>query len=109
MPVHEDGDWHEVPITHIVPIRTKPKRAHYLSFHLVRDGINGTPIVFPIVARGEDRVRIFLHAHNTREEVTILVNSICSWAEEMMEIEASGDKNKLPTAARLAYDLVQKN
>lgn len=109
MPVHEDEDWHEVPITHIVPIWTKPKHANYLSFHLVRDGINGTPIVFPVVARGEDRVRIFLHAHNTHEEVITLVNSICSWAKEMMEIEASGDKNRLPTAARLAYDLLQKN
>ncbi|KAI4159930.1 MAG: hypothetical protein LQ342_006146 [Letrouitia transgressa] len=106
MPIHEDEDWHEVPITHIVPIWTKPKHANYLSFHLVRDGINGTPIVFPVVARGEDRVRIFLHAHNTHDEVITLVNSICSWAMEMMEIEASGDKNRLPTAARLAYDLL---
>ncbi|KAL8721905.1 MAG: hypothetical protein Q9225_001501 [Loekoesia sp. 1 TL-2023] len=109
MPVHEDGDWHEVPITHIVPIWTKPKHANYLSFHLVRDGINGTPIVFPVVAKGEDRVRIFLHAHNTHEEVITLVDSICSWAKEMMEIEASGDKNRLPTAACLVYDLLQKN
>ncbi|KAL8700932.1 MAG: hypothetical protein Q9224_000734 [Gallowayella concinna] len=107
MPVHEDGDWHEVPITHIVPIWCKPKHAYYLSFHLVRDGINGTPIVFPVVARGEDRVRIFLHAHNTYDEVKFLVKSICAWAEEMMEIEASGDKNRLPTAARLAYDLLE--
>ncbi|KAL8889813.1 MAG: hypothetical protein Q9215_002955 [Flavoplaca cf. flavocitrina] len=108
MPVHEDGDWHEVPITHIVPIWCKPKHAYYLSFHLVRDGINGTPIVFPVVARGEDRVRIFLHAHNTHEEVETLIKSICSWAEEMLEIEASGDKNRLPSAARLAYDLMEE-
>lgn len=110
MPLYEDEDWHEVPITHIVPIwTTKPKHAYYLSFHLVRDGINGTPIVFPVVARGEDRVRILMHAHNTREEAMTLVHSICSWAEEMMEIEASGDKNRLPSAARLAYDLMPKN
>ncbi|KAL8927713.1 MAG: hypothetical protein Q9208_002128 [Pyrenodesmia sp. 3 TL-2023] len=109
MPMHEDGDWHEVPITHIVPIWTKPKHAYYLSFHLVRDGINGTAIAFPVVARGEERVRILLHAQNTREEVMTLVRSICSWAEEMLEIEASGDKNRLPSAARLAYDLLPKN
>ena len=72
------------------------------------DGINGTPIVFPVVARGEDRVRLIMHAGNTDEEVHKLVNSICAWAEEMMEIEASDDKNRLPTAARKAYDLMKK-
>ncbi|KAF2878488.1 pyridoxal phosphate-dependent transferase [Massariosphaeria phaeospora] len=108
IPIHEDEDWHEREITHIVPIWTKPKHAHYLSFHLVRDGINGTPIVFPIVAKGEDRVRLIMHAHNTEDDAKALVNSICSWAEEMMEIEASGDKNKVPSAARLAFDLVKK-
>jgi 8-amino-7-oxononanoate synthase len=106
MPVHEDGAWHEIPITHIVPIWTKPKYAHYLSFHLVRDGINGTPIVFPVVAKGEDRVRIFMHAHNTEEDVKKLVNSIMEWAEEMLEIEASGDKNRVPSAAKPAFDLI---
>ncbi|PIA98366.1 8-amino-7-oxononanoate synthase [Cercospora beticola] len=110
MPVHEDEEWKDgAPITHIVPIWCKPKHAHYLSFHLVRDGINGTPIVFPVVARGEDRVRIFLHAHNTKEEVQKLVDSICTWAEEMMEIEASGNKNRLPAAAQLAHDLLKEN
>ncbi|KAL8952151.1 MAG: hypothetical protein Q9222_001928 [Ikaeria aurantiellina] len=110
MPLHDDGDWREGPVTHIVPIWTpKPKHAYYLSFHLVRDGINGTPIVFPIVARGEDRVRLMMHGHNTYEDVHTLVGSICSWAEEMMEIEASGDKNRLPSAARLAYDLISKD
>lgn len=91
-----------------MPIWTKPKHAHYLSFHLVRDGINGTPIVFPVVAKGEDRVRIFMHAHNTEEDVRHLVKSITDWADEMMEIERSGDKNKLPSAARLAFDLIGK-
>lgn len=110
MPIHdEDQAWHDEPITHIVPIFCKPKQAYYLSFHLVRDGINGTPIVFPVVARGEDRVRIFLHAHNTKEEVLKLVESICTWAEEMIEIESSGDKNALPEAARLAHDLLEVN
>jgi 8-amino-7-oxononanoate synthase len=109
LPVHEDGEWHEVPITHIVPIWTRSKHAHYLSFHLVRDGINGTPIVFPIVGKGEDRVRFCMHAHNTEEDVKTLVNSICSWAEEMMEIEASGDKNRLPSAAQLAHDLLKQD
>ncbi|RYP27320.1 hypothetical protein DL767_007744 [Monosporascus sp. MG133] len=109
MPTHEDEDWHDQPfITHIVPIWTKSKYAHYLSFHLVSDGINGTPIVFPIVPKGEDRVRLIMHSYNTEEEVKTLANSICSWAQEMLEIEASGDKNRLPKAAQRAFDLMKK-
>ena len=87
---------------------TRPKHAYYLSFHLVSDGINGTPIVFPIVARGEDRVRIIMHAGNTEEEVLKLVSSILTWAQEMLDIEASDDKNRLPTAARRAYNLMKQ-
>ncbi|RYP58872.1 hypothetical protein DL769_008766 [Monosporascus sp. CRB-8-3] len=110
IPVHEDGDWHEVPITHIVPLWTpRPKHALYLSFHLTRDGINGCHIIFPIVGKGEDRVRLVMHAHNTEEDVRRLVSSICSWAQEMLEIEASGDRNRLPSAARIAYDLLEKD
>lgn len=109
IPIHEEEDWHEEPfITHICPIWTRAKHAYYLSFHLVSDGINGTPIVFPIVGRGEDRVRLIMHADNTEEEVKKLVGSICAWAEEMMEIEASSDKNKMPAAAQRAHDLMKK-
>lgn len=110
MPVHEDGAWHEVPITHIVPLWTRrPKYALYLAFHLTRDGFNGCNIVFPIVPKGEERVRLFLHAHNTKDEVKGLINSITTWIQEMLDIEASGDKNKLPSAARLAFDLLEKD
>lgn len=110
MPVREDEDWHAEPfITHIVPLWTKPKHAYYLSFHLVSAGINGTPIVFPVVAKGEDRVRLIMHSFNTEEDVKALVDAVCSWAAEMMEIESSGDKNKLPVAARRAYDQMKAN
>lgn len=110
MPVHEDGDWHHVPITHIVPLWVGQQRyALYLAFHLTRDGLNGCHIVFPIVGKGEDRVRLIMHAHNTEDDVRRLVGSICTWAEEMMEIEASADKKRIPSAARLAYDLIEQD
>lgn len=110
MPVHEDGAWHETPVTHIVPLWTRrPRHALYLSFHLTQDGFNGCGIVFPIVGKGEDRVRLFLHAHNTKDDVVRLVRSITTWIQEMLDIEASGDKATLPTAARLAFDLIEKD
>ncbi|KAI1860718.1 uncharacterized protein JN550_011319 [Neoarthrinium moseri] len=110
IPIHEDGSWHETPITHIVPLWTRrQKHALYLSFHLTRDGINGCYIVFPIVGKGEDRVRLLLHAHNTKDDVRKLIDSITTWTQEMLEIEASGDKNRLPSAARLAFDLIKRD
>ena len=110
MPVHEDGAWHETPITQIVPLWTRrPKHALYLAFHLTRDGFNGCYIVFPIVAKGEDRVRLFLHAHNTKDDVRNLIDSMVAWIQEMLDIEASGDKNKLPAAARLAFDIIKRD
>lgn len=60
------------------------------------------------MARGEDRVRLIMHAGNTEDEVKKLIGSILTWAEEMMEIEASGDKNKMPKAAKKAYDLMKE-
>lgn len=109
MPVHDDGDWRHAPVTHIVPLWTGQQRyAMYLAFHLTRDGFNGCHIVFPIVGKGEDRVRLILHAHNTEEDVRRLVGSICAWAQEMMDIESGGDRRRLPSAARLAYDLLER-
>jgi 8-amino-7-oxononanoate synthase len=110
MPMHEDGAWHETPITHILPLWTRrPKHALYLAFHLTKDGFNGCYIMFPIVGKGEDRVRLLLHAYNTKDDVKRLIGSITTWTQEMMDIEASGDKNKLPTAARLAFDLINRD
>ncbi|KAI9170608.1 PLP-dependent aminotransferase [Paramyrothecium foliicola] len=110
MPLYEDdGCWHETPATQIVPLWTpRQKHSFYLSFHLTRDGFNGSYIVFPVVGKGEDRVRLILHAHNSKDDVKRLIDSICTWAQEMLDIETSGDKNKLPSAASLAYDLLKK-
>ena len=38
------------------------------------------PYVNTIVGKGEDRVRLILHAHNTEDDVVRLVGSICAWA-----------------------------
>jgi len=102
----QDGMWHDVPITHLVPLWCRrPNHALYLAFHLTRDGFNPCNIAFPIVGKGEDRVRLTLHAYNTRQDMDRLVASIMAFTEEMFAIEASGDKTRLPAAAKLAYAL----
>ncbi len=99
-------DWELRPYhTHIVPIHTRTRHEQYLFFHLCYASINAYHIAYPIVPKGSTRIRLVFHAHNTKEEVDALVNAICSWAQEMLNIEHGETENSLPTAARQVYTL----
>ena len=52
-----------------------------LSAFLYSRGINARPITWPTVPKGKDRVRLCLHAGNTREEVDRLLDTMVEWAE----------------------------
>ncbi|PLB49643.1 aminotransferase [Aspergillus steynii IBT 23096] len=43
---------------------------------------------FPTVPRGMDRVRMVIHAHNTKEEIEAVVGRILGWATEKMESQS---------------------
>jgi 8-amino-7-oxononanoate synthase len=60
-------------------------------------------IAFPIVPRGESRVRFVFHAHNTKEQVDATVTAICDWAREMLDIENGQSESSLPSAARYVF------
>ena len=66
------------PVTPIVPLLTP--RARALSAHLLAHGLNARPISWPTVPKGMDRVRVCLHAGNTRAEVDALINASIAWA-----------------------------
>jgi len=66
--------------SHIIPILTP--YPFQLSAHLFSLGMNARAIMFPTVPKGKERVRICLHAGNTKEEVDRLVSGIVAWAEE---------------------------
>lgn len=66
----------------IIPIMTPHPRT--LSSQLRDLGFNARPITWPTVPKGKDRVRLCLHAGNTREEVQGLVMGIVQWAEGAM-------------------------
>jgi 8-amino-7-oxononanoate synthase len=110
MPVYEEEGWDSRPfVTHICPVWTpRPKNNIWLSFHLQLAGYAAYPVFFPIVPKQQERVRIIIHAGNTEEEIRGLVASICAFGEEMLEIEESGDKNRVPSAARYANGLYAK-
>lgn len=99
-------DWQDRPVhSHIVPIKTRPRHEQYLCFHLALRGINAYCISYPVVPKGESRIRLVFHAHNTREEIERLLAVISSWASEMLEIEEGNSKNTLPSAARQVFAL----
>ena len=73
------------PSTPIIPLLTQ--RARALSDHLLAHGLNARPITWPTVPKGADRVRVCLHAGNTRAELDALVNLAISWAERLTREE----------------------
>lgn len=96
--------WEQRPFqTHIVPLRTRPGHEMLLFFQFVIKNMNAYPMVFPVVPKGETRVRLVFHSHNTLEQIDTLVSVISSWAGEMLDIQR-GDTNKVvPDAARRVY------
>lgn len=53
---------------------------------------------------GTARIRLAFHAGNTQREIEGLVSTICAWAQEMLDIEASGESGeRVPKAARRLY------
>ncbi|KAL8700019.1 MAG: hypothetical protein Q9224_001158 [Gallowayella concinna] len=98
-------DWKQKPpVSHIVPIRTRPRYSYWLAFHLAFKDFSAYPVEYPIIPKGQSRVRLAFHANNTKEQIDDLVSAICSWAQEMAEIELGhGDASKVPKAAKQVY------
>ncbi|KAK0497232.1 pyridoxal phosphate-dependent transferase [Armillaria luteobubalina] len=66
----------------IIPIMTSQPRP--LSAFLYARGMNARPITWPTVPKGKDRVRVCLHANNSREDIDRLVNGMIDWAESVL-------------------------
>lgn len=66
------------------------------------------PVDHPIVPLGQSRLRIILHARNTEDEVTRLVDAIFSWVAEMQDIEYGKTKQKVSKAARDVYAWMER-
>jgi 8-amino-7-oxononanoate synthase len=94
-------EWESRPfVTHVANFVTRQRYTVYLCWHLQLAGFNCFPIDYPVVPRGSNRLRVVFHAHNTVAEVEGLATALCEWAREMLDIEESGAKGRLPTAAR---------
>ncbi|KAK1218733.1 hypothetical protein PQX77_018571 [Marasmius sp. AFHP31] len=81
----------------IIPILTPPPNergggtyspAHDLSSHLLNKyRILARPITWPTVPKGDDRVRVCLHAGHTREQLQRLIDGIVEWARRRVKEE----------------------
>ena len=72
----------------IIPFMTP--RARALSAHLLEHGFNARAIHFPGVPKGAERVRVCLHAGNTREQIDALVDTSIAWAARIWKDERGG-------------------
>jgi len=66
--------------TQIVPLLTPHPRelSQYLREYF---GILARPIVHPTVPKGEERVRVCIHANNTEEELDRLLHGVSAWIQ----------------------------
>ncbi|KAI0290341.1 pyridoxal phosphate-dependent transferase [Russula brevipes] len=78
--------------TPIVPLLAP--RARALSAHLLERGLNARPISWPTVPKGMDRVRVCLHAGNTRVELDALVGAAVEWAAGIAQSERAVRKGE---------------
>jgi len=69
-------------LVQIVPVWTQSIQNIHLCYHLLQANISAFPVSYPVVPKGEGRVRLVIHAINTREEIDFLVKNIFHWAEE---------------------------
>ena len=76
------------PPSPIIPLHTTLARP--LSVHLLALGMNARPITWPTVPKGKDRVRVCLHAGNTKEDVERLVEGVVGWARAEVQEKQRG-------------------
>lgn len=64
----------------IIPLLTADARG--LAAHLRANGLLARPICYPTVPKGEDRVRICVHADNTVEDIDRLIEYVRRWVAD---------------------------
>lgn len=94
---------------HMVPVWSRQRYTYWLTFHLNLSGISAYPIDYPIVPKGQSRIRLVFHGANTKMEVERLAQAICSFAAEMIDIEEGRTEEKAPKAAQYVYSLLATN
>ncbi|PYH91089.1 class II aminotransferase/8-amino-7-oxononanoate synthase [Aspergillus ellipticus CBS 707.79] len=84
--VPTEKTWYANPVkSPIIPIVTRPGQAHNLCKQIRQAKYWVNAVEFPSVPKGKGRVRLMIHADNTREEMDRVIQLIMRWAVEQME------------------------
>ncbi|KAI1345313.1 5-aminolevulinate synthase [Xylaria sp. FL0043] len=89
--------------THLLAVSTRPKSFWWMYYHLLSASFRTFPVTYPVVAPGQGRLRVIIHAHNTEEQIRGFVTAIYVWVHEMMEIEAGTAPEPVTKAAKEVY------
>lgn len=84
IPVAENYEFKKL-LTQIVPLWTQARDNHHLASHLHLRDYKAFPVSYPVVPKGQGRIRLVFHAGNTTEEIDTLIGIICDWAQEMID------------------------
>ncbi|KAG2415967.1 hypothetical protein HFD88_007159 [Aspergillus terreus] len=85
IPVAEDYESKEL-LTQIVPVWTQARDNHHLASHLHLADYKAYPVSYPVVPKDQGRIRLVFHAGNTTDEIDTLIQIICDWAREMIDL-----------------------
>ncbi|KAK7038280.1 Aminotran-1-2 domain-containing protein [Favolaschia claudopus] len=88
LPAHIQQSTLISPIVPVMTTRPKP-----LSAYLRTLGMVALPISWPTVPKGKDRIRLCMHAGNTKAEVDRLVEGMLQWAEREKNAEVEEAKD----------------
>ncbi|KGO50477.1 hypothetical protein PEX1_096710 [Penicillium expansum] len=72
----------------IIPLLTRPAESIELAEHIHQSNFWVNPVRYPIVPKGQDRVRISIHVDNTKEQIEEVIEVIMNWAIERANREA---------------------
>ncbi|CAG8908169.1 unnamed protein product [Penicillium egyptiacum] len=79
--IPSEKSWNsEIPRSPIIPLVTPPNESTELAGHMHRAKFWANPVRYPIVPKGMDRVRLSIHADNTKEQIEDVIEVIMECA-----------------------------
>ncbi|KAJ5480267.1 hypothetical protein N7530_005776 [Penicillium desertorum] len=89
--IPNEKNWNsEILQSPIIPLVTPPNESTELAGHMHRAKFWANPVRYPIVPKGMDRVRISIHADNTKEQIEDVIEVIMEWATSRAERARKG-------------------
>lgn len=72
----------------IVPVITRIGKAYNLRAWMLREGFSCWAVAYPVVPKGEERLRVMLHSDNSHPQIERFVDVLMQWA-----LDQDQDKN----------------